>query len=122
MPRSLASCPSKPNCVCSNATDTRHRIDAFDLATTPESAWPLIREVLEAWPRTRILEADDRYLHAACRTRVLGFVDDLELLLDRDGSGIAVRSASRVGYSDLGANRRRVERLRDALRRRQVVR
>lgn len=63
-------------------------------------------------PRARIVTQTDNYLHAECRSRVLGFVDDLELHY-RPGQGmISVRSASRLGYSDFGVNRKRVEKLR----------
>jgi uncharacterized protein (DUF1499 family) len=62
------------------------------------------------------------YLHAECESAVFGFVDDLELHLRPDEGVIAVRSASRLGYSDVGANRRRVERLRAMLTRLGVVR
>lgn len=87
-----------------------------------DDAWPIVREVLERWPRTRIIAADDDYLHAACKTRLLRFVDDLELLLDRDRQQIGVRSASRVGYYDLGTNHHRVDALRRELNRRGVIR
>jgi uncharacterized protein (DUF1499 family) len=74
-----------------------------------------------ALPRTRIVADTGSYLHAECRSALFGFVDDLELQLRPDRSLIAVRSASRVGYSDLGANRRRVEELRSELARRGIV-
>ena len=70
-----------------------------------------MKSLLEAVPRTRIITATDDYLHAVCRTR-LGFPDDVECLLSPEGGVIHVRSASRLGYSDWGVNRRRVEDLR----------
>lgn len=72
-------------------------------------------------PRTRIAHADGTNLHVECRSRLFRFVDDFELEL-RPGEGIvAVRSASRLGYTDLGVNRRRVEALRAELTKRGVV-
>ena len=85
-------------------------------------AWPLVRKTLETWRRTTIVAFEDRYLHARCETPLMRFVDDLELLLDADGKTVGVRSASRVGYSDLGTNRKRVEHLRADLRRRGIIR
>lgn len=67
-------------------------------------------------PRTDVVTATDAYLHAECRSPILGFVDDLELSLRPREAQIQVRSASRVGYSDFGVNRRRVEDLRKRLR------
>ena len=67
------------------------------------------------------MEATDSYLRAEFKSRVFGFVDDVELQLRAAEEAIAVRSASRVGYSDLGVNRRRVESLRKILRTRGAV-
>jgi uncharacterized protein (DUF1499 family) len=68
-----------------------------------------------------VITESDNYLHAECESAVFGFVDDLELHLRSLEGVIAVRSASRLGYSDLGVNRRRVERLRAMLARQGVV-
>jgi uncharacterized protein (DUF1499 family) len=66
-------------------------------------------------PRTTIVDDSGQYLHAECRSAVFRFVDDLELHLRPDEGAIAVRSASRLGYSDFGVNRGRVETLRRKL-------
>jgi uncharacterized protein (DUF1499 family) len=84
-------------------------------------AWAAAQEAVDLLPRTQRLTTSPSYLHAISRTRLLRFVDDLELRLDVEGRKIDVRSASRVGYGDLGVNRRRVERLRAILRERGVV-
>jgi uncharacterized protein (DUF1499 family) len=117
----LAPCPSSPNCV-STAGDDAHRTDPFVLAMPPERAWPLVPDAVTSLPGTRIVEADGGYLHAECTTPLMRFVDDLELLLLADEGRIAVRSASRTGWSDLGANRERVWQLRRALHQRGVIR
>jgi uncharacterized protein (DUF1499 family) len=118
----LAPCPSSPNCVSSDARDDSHRIAPFALAVDPAAGWQAAREAVAALPRTRIVDESDDYLHAECRSALLGFVDDLELHLRPAQGTIAVRSASRLGYSDLGVNRKRVETLRAELRRRDVLR
>jgi uncharacterized protein (DUF1499 family) len=111
----LAPCSSAPNCVSSDAADADHAIAPLRLAKPSAEAWRIARDAVSALPRTHVLSDRDGYLHAECRSAVFGFVDDLELHL-RDGEGIiAVRSASRIGYSDLGVNRRRVEKLRSLL-------
>jgi uncharacterized protein (DUF1499 family) len=81
----------------------------------PAEAWRAARELVSALPRTRVVEETADYLHAECRSTVFGFVDDLELQLRPGEGAIAVRSASRLGYSDLGVNRSRVENLRASL-------
>jgi len=70
---------------------------------------------VEETARTRIVDSSDDYLRAEARSRLLRFVDDLELALDAEAGLLAVRSASRLGYSDRGVNRRRVETLRRQL-------
>ena len=116
----LAPCPDSPNCVCSDDGDGRSEIAPIRLRVDVPDAWNRVRETVAAMPRTRIVTFDESYLHAEQTSALFRFVDDLELSLragadDREGGVIAVRSASRVGYSDLGVNRRRVEKLRAEL-------
>lgn len=110
----LAPCPATPNCVCSQDDAPGHAIEPLRFDDSPEAAWDRLRRAVRAQPRTRIVEESERYLHAEATTRLLRFVDDVEFLLDRGGRQIHVRSASRLGYSDLGVNRRRVEAIRTA--------
>lgn len=117
----LAPCPSSSNCVSSDASDADHRVEAFALAAPANDAWRIIREEVANLPRTTVVDETADYLHAECASSLFGFVDDLELHLRASGKVVAIRSASRVGYSDLGANRRRVERLRESLRERGIV-
>ena len=111
----LAPCPSSPNCVSSGASDEQHAIDGFAFSTSPGDAWNAARAAVAQLPRTEIISQTDDYLHAESTTALMRYVDDVELQL-RSGDGvIAVRSASRVGHSDMGANRERVEALRTLL-------
>jgi uncharacterized protein (DUF1499 family) len=73
-------------------------------------------------PRTTIIIETDDYLHAECSSAFFGFVDDLELHSRPTEKSIAVRSAARLGHSDLGVNRKRVENLRALLRQQGVIR
>src|SRR5262245_46525481 len=103
----LRDCPYSPNCVCSDAEQESRRVPPFALAVPSSEAWREVRAAVKAMPRTRIVTVTSDYLHAECRSLVLSFVDDLELHLRVEAREIAVRSASRVGYSDLGVNRKR---------------
>ena len=120
----LGACPSSPNCVSSavNASDEEHSIAALAITGDPEAAWAAAREVVSSTPRTTVERAETDYLHAVYVSSLMRYRDDLELLLDREGMRIEVRSASRVGYGDMGVNRARVEALRAALAERGVVR
>jgi uncharacterized protein (DUF1499 family) len=110
----LADCPALPNCVCSQAGDADHAVAPIRLEENPEDAWRRLRQVLARWPRTRVVSETESYLHAECTSFLFRFVDDVEFLLDREARVLHVRSASRVGRSDLGVNRRRVEAIRQA--------
>ena len=117
----LAPCPSSPNCVSSTATDAQHAVAPFVLAAPSTDAWRAVAGAVAALPRTRIVMNTTNYLHAECRSALLGFVDDLELHLGVEGKTIGVRSASRLGYSDMGVNRKRVSDLRLALEQRGII-
>lgn len=118
---SLAPCPSSPNCVSSDAADPLHAVSPLKLIKAPEEAWPVVHEVVQALPRTRIVTETENYLHAECRSALIGFIDDLEFHLRPDVGAIAVRSAARIGRRDFGVNRRRVETLRAMLAKRGVL-
>jgi uncharacterized protein (DUF1499 family) len=111
----LAACPASPNCVSSDAEDEKHRIAPFQLKGDPGQDWPKVPAAVRSLPRCRLITQTGTYLHAECRSRIFRFVDDLELLLDPASGIVAVRSASRLGYSDLRVNRRRIEALRSRL-------
>ena len=107
----LRSCPSSPNCVSSITSDERHYIAPFAFSGSPEDAVARIREILAGRKDTRILITRSDYLRVEFRT-FLGFVDDGEFLVDAEAHCIHVRSASRIGWWDLGKNRRRLEEIR----------
>ncbi len=116
-PQSLESCAGLRNCVSSQAPDAGHRVEPLAVAGTPDRALQEVVEALERLPRVAVVTVHDGYVHAEFRSRLFRFVDDLELLYDSELPGFQVRSASRVGVSDLGANRGHVEALRAALSR-----
>jgi uncharacterized protein (DUF1499 family) len=107
----LAPCRRTPNCVSSQAapSDGEHYI--APLRASMED----VKRAVEALPRTRIVLAHANYLHAEFRSRLLGFVDDVEFFFD--GAAVQVRSASRLGRRDFGVNRARIEQLRRMLTR-----
>lgn len=110
----LARCPATPNCVSSQAprADTTHYVAPLAFSGTPEEAWRALAHAVRELPRAVLVTMETGYLHAEIASRVFGFVDDLECLLDAPARLIHVRSASRLGSSDFGVNRKRVERLR----------
>lgn len=110
----LAPCPSSPNCVSSQDPSGGHSIAPLELSGDPGKEWGRLLSLLEQRSDATVKESGPDYLRVEFRT-LLGFVDDAEFLLDRTARVIHVRSASRLGYSDFGKNRRRIEELRAAL-------
>lgn len=107
----LKPCPDTPNCVNSKDTDAS-AIAPIEYRGAADIAWRRLFTIVSALPRIRIVRQDENYLRAEVTSRVFGFVDDIEFLLDPDADVIHVRSASRVGHSDLGVNRKRIEQIR----------
>jgi len=113
----LAPCPKSPNCVSSQSDHERHRVSPFRYDSSPESAFSALKRVVRSMERTNIVTETDNYFHAEFKSALMGFVDDIEFYHDEREDVIHVRSASRVGYSDFGVNRRRVESIRERFNR-----
>jgi len=111
----LTPCPGRPNCLSSDASDEAHFIAPLVISGHPERVWEALRDLVAGRPRTTLVTVSDDYLHAIEKSRFFGFADDLEFHLRPEDGIIAVRSASRTGYSDLGTNRRRIEEIRAQL-------
>ena len=108
----LAPCRRTPNCVSSQAdpSDREHYIAAIAFRGDAIAA---VRKAVESLPRTTVISATSSYLYAEFRSKLLGYVDDVEFFFD--GAVIQVRSASRLGRRDFGVNRARVEKIRALL-------
>ncbi len=111
----LALCPDSPNCVSSQSdpSDRRHYIEPLRYRGTRAAAKERLVGILSGQKRVRIVANRDDYLHAEFKSAVMGFVDDVEFYFP-DEPVIQVRSAARLGYSDFGVNRKRIERIRAA--------
>ena len=123
-PAVLAPCPDSPNCVSSQAPadDAEHHVAPLPLPAMIDGATgdaavflDAIRETVETQPRAQWLTSEGPYAHATFTSRIFRWTDDVEFLVDTDAGLVHVRSASRVGHSDLGVNRARVEELRSLL-------
>jgi len=111
----LTPCPKTPNCVNSQAVGEKQYIQPIRYAGTQQEARARLLQILESEKRTKILTAQENYIRAEFLSALFRFVDDVEFSFPEKQTGeaiIHIRSASRVGYSDLGANRKRIERIR----------
>ena len=102
----LATCPDSPNCVSSFESRESHLIAPI------KSSLAEIEKVLLGLPEANIIQTADNYLYVEFTSKIMGYVDDVEFLFDPDEGVVQVRSASRLGHSDLGVNRKRIESIR----------
>lgn len=109
---SLSPCPESPNCVSSMTDSKSHFIAPLSYETDKEKAYSVLLDLLSSDPRATVVSQTDKYLYAEFKSRVFRFVDDVEFYFPDEGSLIHVRSASRLGYSDLKVNRKRIEHIR----------
>lgn len=109
----LAPCRRTPNCVSSQAdpADREHYIAPIVFGGSMAD----VRKAVESMERASVISVLGNYLYAEYRSRLLGYVDDVELYYDERAGLLHVRSASRLGRRDFGVNRKRVEALRSLI-------
>ena len=106
----LAPCKPSPNCVSSQAdpSDREHYIAPIAFRGSMQE----LRRAVESMARATVISTERNYLYAEFRTKLMRYVDDVELCYDEKQGLVHVRSASRLGRRDFGVNRIRVEALR----------
>jgi uncharacterized protein (DUF1499 family) len=105
----LKPCPPSPNCVSSQVEDPAKRMAPLPYRIDRATSRTLLLALLRDMPGATVVTSEDRYLHVTFRSRVFGFVDDLEFVFDDEAALIHFRSAARSGFWDLGVNRRRMQ-------------
>ena len=115
-PYQFSPCPDSPNCVSSQSADKARFIEPLQYAGSRANARKNVINILETTERVHLVKIESDYIHAEFRSLMFKFIDDVEFYLPSEESIIHVKSASRSGYYDFGANRRRVEWLRSAFK------
>jgi uncharacterized protein (DUF1499 family) len=110
----LADCPDTPNCQGSESSRQSQQVDRFAVTKEPMQSIAMLAKIVEGIKGMEVVQFDEKYLYATATTSLMQYVDDIEFLLSDDNQSIQVRSASRIGKSDLGANTKRIELLRAA--------
>ena len=106
-------CPNTPNCVSTQASDAKHKINPFKYSGALSEAKEKIIKIINSLKRTKIITNTENYIHAEVRTATFKFVDDVEFLFDDSEKIIQFRSRARSGHSDMGVNRKRMEKIRE---------
>lgn len=112
--KTLPPCPDSPNCVSTQAPreDAQHYIEPLTYTGSASEARQRLLSVINAMPRTKIVTDEESYIHATFTSLIFRFVDDVQFVIDDATKTIHFRSASRVGRSDMGVNRNRMEEIR----------
>jgi uncharacterized protein (DUF1499 family) len=110
----LTPCPSSPNCVSSLSEDRKHAIEPLQYTGSRDEARNRLIGLLDKQAAARVTINEKDYIQVEFHSQIFRFIDDVEFLFSDEEKIIHVKSASRIGYSDLGANRKRVERMRRA--------
>ena len=108
----LATCPATPNCVSSLDPGSKHYVEPLKYEGSRKEAQYRLLRVLHSFKRIRVVEFEEKYIRAEFISAVMRFVDDTEFYFSEGETTIQLRSASRIGFSDLGVNRRRIEKIR----------
>lgn len=108
----LAPCPDKPNCVSTQSTDEKNKMDSFSYSGTEAETIAKLKDILLNRKRTKIVKEEANYIRAEEKSKLFKFVDDIEFYLDETSKTVHFRSASRIGYSDFGVNRKRMEEIK----------
>lgn len=107
----------KPNNVTTEVSKSAPQyIEPIPFSQDPEKTKALLKEKVEKLPRVTLITDDGDYLHFEFRSFLFRFVDDVEFRVDSNSKTIRMRSASRVGYGDMGVNRKRLEEIRTILK------
>lgn len=103
----LKPCPSSPNCVSTlaDATDSVHYIEALAVDADPVAIMDSAQAALETLG-ANITSRTDTHIDAIVTSKIFRFKDDVTIVVEN--GLVHARSASRVGHSDLGVNRKRI--------------
>jgi uncharacterized protein (DUF1499 family) len=112
----LAPCKSSPNGVSSHSdpSDSIHYAKVILIPESIPDPKQRLIELLNRMPQAKIIEEYDNYVRAEFRSKWMQYVDDVEFIIDHENRHLHFRSASRVGYSDMGVNRKRIEEIRSS--------
>ncbi len=116
MLKQIATCPSSPNCVSSLEVSPKHKIKPWSLRGDSALVRKQLRELVLKMPRVKLIKKTENYDHFVFTSKVFRFKDDVWLYFDPDTKSIHFKSASRIGYSDFGVNRKRVEGIKQLLK------
>ena len=107
MDNPIKECGDAPHCVSTKSSSPKRTIQPIIFNGAKSEFKQIAMAVIESMPRSKIVTADDNYIHAEFTSSMMKFVDDFELYFDENKKMIDLRSSARVGYYDFGVNLKR---------------
>jgi len=107
----FSECPEKPNCIFSKSSTPLHMVAPLIYESSFPEAKEKLLKVIESMPRAEVATDKENFLHVEFTSKIFRFVDDVKFYFNEPGV-IHFRSASRIGHSDMGVNRHRIEEIR----------
>ncbi len=117
----LPPCQEIPNCISSETQESKHFIQPFKIKGESDKAWSSLKDELNHQSRLIITHESADNIHAEVTSLIFKFVDDVDFCLDKENNAIHVRSASRTGHFDFGINHKRLESIRAALKKADLI-
>lgn len=111
----LKDCPNKANCVSSESKDSKHYIEPISINNKNEDIKENLIKVIQKF-EGKILENNQNFLKVAFYSKFFGFEDIADFEIEPDKNIINIRSAAQTGWYDFGVNRKRLEKIREALK------
>jgi len=108
----LKPCPKSPNCVCTQDDNSRKKVDPIRFTVDTKKAATKLERLIASYDYAMLVKQESNYYHYEFITKLGIFIDDVEFLIDPKAKLIHFRSASRIGYSDLGKNKRRMKKIK----------
>ncbi|MEK7483687.1 MAG: DUF1499 domain-containing protein [Planctomycetota bacterium] len=103
--------PNRPNCVSSQTEVSEKKVEPLSFQGPIANARQKLLQCIQQIPTATILLQKENYIRVETRSSLLGFIDDTEFYLEE--GKIQIRASSRLGYSDFGVNRKRVDTIRN---------
>ncbi len=111
----IANCPDKPNCVSTLTKSKDHKVEPWALTKNTAEVLKAVKDEVSKLSRTELIKETGNSLHFVFTSKIFRYKDDVWFYVDQDNKQLQFKSASRVGYSDLGANKKRMDKLRALL-------
>ena len=109
----LAKMPKTPNAVSSQTEEKDKKVEALEFKGNLVDSKKQVIKAIESYGNAKIIKNETNYIYVVVTTGIMKYHDDVEFYFDESKKLIQIRSASRIGYSDMGLNRERYNKIKE---------